>query len=125
MADTTVETTSIPEITAKDLKGHKEAAVEIELEKENGGGDAPTNGNGTENGASHGEEQPEDLANEENKEAPAAGANEEKTAENGADEEIDGSAGKRPAEKDEHVETKKQKTDDAEESTEAELKSQD
>ncbi|KAL7843279.1 hypothetical protein AOLI_G00247910 [Acnodon oligacanthus] len=116
MADTAVDTTTAPEITAKDLKEKKEAVEEVEeAPKENGSGDAPANGNGTTtNGASHEETSKEDKEPEE---APE-GEGEEKAAE----EEADGQAVKRPAEEEESVETKKQKTEENGESTEAEVK---
>ncbi|KTF78700.1 hypothetical protein cypCar_00032572, partial [Cyprinus carpio] len=48
MADTAVDTTTTPEVTAKDLKEKKEVVEEAaEAAKENGSEDAPANGNGT------------------------------------------------------------------------------
>ncbi|XP_016296955.1 prothymosin alpha-like isoform X1 [Sinocyclocheilus anshuiensis] len=120
MADTAVDTTTTPEITAKDLKEKKEVVEEAaEAVKENGSEDAPANGNGTvsTNGASHEEE--ETHEDEEGGDDEEAGEAEEE--ENGAEEEADGQPVKRPAEEEEAVKTKKQKTEENGDSTEAEV----
>ncbi|XP_030633533.1 prothymosin alpha isoform X2 [Chanos chanos] len=113
MADAAVDTTTTTEINTKDLKGKQEAVEEVkEVEKENGSGDAPANGNGAANGASHDEETP---ANEGEEEGDG------EKAENGAEEPADSHAVKRPAEEEESADTKKQKTENGD-STEAEVK---
>ncbi|XP_016373863.1 prothymosin alpha-like isoform X2 [Sinocyclocheilus rhinocerous] len=119
MADTAVDTTTTPEITAKDLKEKKEVVEEAaEAVKENGSEDAPANGNGTvsTNGASHEEE--ETHEDEEGGDDEEGEAEEE---ENSAEEKADGQPVKRPAEEEEAVETKKQKTEENGNSTEAEV----
>ncbi|XP_030633532.1 parathymosin isoform X1 [Chanos chanos] len=114
MADAAVDTTTTTEINTKDLKGKQEAVEEVkEVEKENGSGDAPANGNGAANGASHDEETPANEGEEE--------AGDGEKAENGAEEPADSHAVKRPAEEEESADTKKQKTENGD-STEAEVK---
>ncbi|KAM9523750.1 uncharacterized protein ACWYII_043288 [Salvelinus alpinus] len=105
MADTAVETTTTTEISAKELKEKKEVAEEVMVEKkENGSGDAPgneTHTNGAEektNGAIHSEVTPEVEEDGEGDDAEEAA------------EEVDHPV-KRPAEEEEQVETKKQKTE--------------
>ncbi|XP_014021792.1 parathymosin [Salmo salar] len=116
MADTAVETTTTTEISAKELKEKKEVAEEV-VEKENGSGDAPgkeTHTNGAEektNGAIHSEVTPE--VEEDGEGEDAAEDAEEAAAE--VDHPV-----KRPAEEEEQVETKKQKTEN-DDSKEAEV----
>jgi len=128
MADTAVDTTTATEITEKELKEKKEVVVEElkEAEKENGSGDAPAKGNGTDtNGADHSDKAAENGEEKKKNGAAEEGAEEEKkkeeeevngvsagAAEEGAEEEkkkvVEAEPVKRPAEE-EKVETKKQK----------------
>uniref|UniRef100_A0A4W4HEI8 Uncharacterized protein n=1 Tax=Electrophorus electricus TaxID=8005 RepID=A0A4W4HEI8_ELEEL len=93
-----------------ELKEKKDAVEEVEeVAKENGSGDAPANGSGTTVSNAQGG-------------FPHPASEQESAVEKAAEDEADSQAVKRPADEEESVETKKQKTDENGESTEAEVK---
>uniref|UniRef100_A0A671LNG0 Uncharacterized protein n=1 Tax=Sinocyclocheilus anshuiensis TaxID=1608454 RepID=A0A671LNG0_9TELE len=104
-----------------DLKEKKEVVEEAaEAVKENGSEDAPANGNGTVSV----EYYPSGLVAffpDEPLATQVLEAGEAEEEENGAEEEADGQPVKRPAEEEEAVKTKKQKTEENGDSTEAEV----